>query len=110
MLAELAAPGDTLVTASLDQSVIAAHGATRADGTLGIMLINKQPTTSTQVTVTINGGLLGPSASRFDYEPEGGAANGSVTGPTPIDGIGNELTVTIPAYTAIDWVLQTSGP
>src|SRR4029077_16603925 len=55
----LAAPGDTLVTASSDQSVIAAHAATRADGTLGIMLINKQPTTSTLVTVTINGAPLG---------------------------------------------------
>jgi hypothetical protein len=102
----LAAPGDTLVTASSDQSVIAAHAAVRADGTLGVMLINKQPTASTQVTVTINGAPLGPAGSRFDYAPEGAAANGSVAGPAPADGLGNELPVTIPPYTAIHWVLR----
>jgi hypothetical protein len=104
----LAAPGDTLVTASSDQSAIAAHAATRADGTLGLMLINKQPTTSTRVTVTINGAPRGPSGSRFDYAPEGAAGNGSVTGPIPIEGVGNELSVTIPPYTSIDWILPPS--
>src|SRR6476659_7934024 len=81
----LAAPGDTLLTASSDQSVIATHAAARADGTLAIMLINKQPTTSTLVTVTINGAPLGATGSRFDYAPVGAATNGAVTGPVPVD-------------------------
>jgi hypothetical protein len=103
----LSAPGDTLVTASSDQSVIAVHAAARADGTLAVMLINKQPATSTVVTVSINGAPLSPSGSRFDYTPDGPAANGTVTGPTSVDGTGNEFSVTIPPYTAIDWVLPT---
>jgi len=105
----LSAPGDTLVTASSDQSAIAVHAAARADGTVGVMLINKQPAISTLVTVTINGASLGPSGSRFDYAPDGPAANGSVTGPTSVDGISSEFSVTVPPYTAIDWVLPP-GP
>jgi hypothetical protein len=105
----LSSPGDTLVTASSDQSAIAVHAAARADGTLGLMLINKQPATSTLVKVTINGAPLRPSGSRFDYVPDGPAANGTVTGPTSVDGVGNEFSVSIPPYTAIDWVLSP-GP
>src|SRR6185295_13988072 len=89
----LSAPGDTLVTASSDQSAIAVHAAARADGTVGVMLINKQPAISTLVTVTINGASLGPSGSRFDYAPDGPAANGTVTGPTSVDGISSEFSV-----------------
>jgi hypothetical protein len=59
------------------------------------------------VTVSINGAPLSPSGSRFDYTPDGPAANGTVTGPTSVDGTGNEFSVTIPPYTAIDWVLPT---
>jgi hypothetical protein len=106
----LATPGDTLVTARSDASVIVAHAAARADGTLGVMLINTQPAASTLVTVSVSGATLGPSGSRFDYAPAGPAANGSVTGPMPVDGIGNEFTVTIPPYTAVDWVLPTAAP
>lgn len=106
----LATPGDTLVTASSDANVIVAHAAARADGTLGVMLINTQPAASTLVTVSVSGATLGPSGSRFDYAPEGPAANGSVTGPTPVDGIGNELSVMLPPYTAVDLVLPAAAP
>lgn len=104
----LAAPGDALVTASSDQSVIAAHAAARADGTLGLMLINKQPAASTVVTVTVNGAPLASSGSRFDYAPDGPAGNGAVAGPSPADGVGNQFVVTLPPYTAVDWVLAAA--
>ncbi len=104
----LAAPGDTLVQASSDANLIVAHAAARADGTVGVLLINTQPAASTLVTVSINGASLDASGSRFDYSPDGPAANGSVTGPMAVDGIGSEFSVMIAPYTAVDLVLPAA--
>jgi hypothetical protein len=106
----LAGPADTLVAAHSDTNVIAAHAALRADGSVGLMLINAQPDASTQVTVSISGVALAPSANRYDYAPTPPTANGTVVGPTTVDGVGNDFTVVVPAYTAIDWVLSPAAP
>ncbi len=103
----LASPGDRLVRASSDQGVLVAHAALRADGTLGVMVINTQPTTSTDVTVTVQGATLGGAAARYDYTPTNGTASGSITGPTTVGGA-NQFTVALPAYTASVFVLSRS--
>jgi hypothetical protein len=105
----LGGPGDTLLAATSDQTAIVVHAAARADGTLGLMLINDQPAASTDVTVSINGATLASSATRFDYAPTPPTANGAVAGPTSVDGMGNTFTITVPAYTAIDLTLSPAG-
>jgi hypothetical protein len=104
---QLVSPGDTLVRATSDQGLIVAHAARRADGTLGVMLINTQPATSTDVTVTVSGMALTGAAARYDYAPASGTASGTVTGPTAVGGA-NQFTVTVPAYTASVFALSSS--
>jgi hypothetical protein len=104
----LASPGDGLVSAISDASAIVAHAARRADGTLGVLLLNTQPGASTRVTVHVEGMSLAPAtpATRYDYAPSSGTANGSVAGPTPMDTAGNDFSVDVPAYTAVNVVLE----
>jgi hypothetical protein len=103
---QLAAPGDALLASTSDQAPIVAHASRRADGTIGVMLINTQPVTTTEVTVTIGGTAITGAAARYDYAPVDGGASGIVAGPTAADGIGNPFTVTLTPYTATDFMLS----
>jgi len=111
MAHHLAGPGDSLVSATSDQTVVVAHAAQRADGTLAVLLMNTQPDTSMRITVHVDGMSLasGATATRYDYAPSSGAANGSVVGPAPMDAASNDFSVDVPAYTAVDVVLAP-GP
>jgi hypothetical protein len=89
--------------------VVVAHAAMRADGTVGLMLINTQPAANTQVSVSISGVAVAASAVRYDYAPTPPTTNGVVLGPTPVDGLGNGFSVAVPAYTAVDLVLSPAS-
>ena len=51
MLSKLALPGDTMVRAGTDQQLIAAHAVRNANGDLSVMLVNKDPANSYQVSL-----------------------------------------------------------
>jgi len=51
MLSKLGLPGDTMVRAGTDQQLVAAHAVRNADGDLSVMLVNKDPANSYQVSL-----------------------------------------------------------
>jgi hypothetical protein len=55
VITKLGAPGDTLVRATSSTSLISAHAVRRADGTLAVMLINKDPANAAAVTMSYSG-------------------------------------------------------
>jgi hypothetical protein len=101
----LGSPGDALVPATSSESVILAHAAERADGSVALMLMNMQPATATRVSVTISGPTLAAEGTRYDYLPVGNA-NGTITGPTPLGGVGNQFTVELGPYAVADLILM----
>ena len=55
MLKYLGKPGDTIVAATSNQALIAVHAVKQANGNLAILLINKDPNTSTLVSFLLKG-------------------------------------------------------
>lgn len=51
MLSKLGLPGDTMVRAGTDQQLVAAHAVRNANGDLSVMLVNKDPVNSYQVSL-----------------------------------------------------------
>jgi hypothetical protein len=99
------APGDLLVDARSNSSLVAVHAANRRDGYVGLMLINKDPQLAATVKVNFTNGAVGAEGRRIDY----GAAQFS-TGAKPVvsqfSAPGNEFTVTVPPYTITDILLS----
>ena len=87
MLSKLGLPGDTMVTAGTDQQLVSAHAVRNADGDLSVMLINKDPANSYQVSLHYAG--FAPAAGApavYTYGDEASsitsAAQGSSTSQT----------------------------
>lgn len=55
MLSKLGLPGDTMVRAGTDQQLIAAHAVRNANGDLSVLLVNKDPANSYQVSLRYAG-------------------------------------------------------
>ncbi len=51
MLSQLGRPGDTMVGAGTDNQLVAAHAVRNADGDLSVLLVNKDPASSYQVSL-----------------------------------------------------------
>ncbi len=97
-------PGDALLDVRSSSSLLAAHAASRRDGYVGLMLINKDPKESATVKVSFTNGTVGAEGRRIDY----GAAQfstGAKPVVTPFSAPGNEFTVTVPPYTITDILL-----
>lgn len=91
-------PRDMMVTTGSNKSIVSARAANRADGSIGLMLINKDPKEPATVTVTIKGAQLGNTGIRFDYGPSN-LPNGTAVARTQVNNLGNTFTVTVPPYT-----------
>jgi hypothetical protein len=89
---------DAVLTASSSSSMLSVHAAKRADGSFGLMLINKDGKNATTAKVQVNGGSLAAKGMRFDYgktnPPEGLSVQGK-----PMEGLGNSLSIPMPPYT-----------
>ncbi len=104
MAHRLAAPGDTLVTATSESGIIVAHAARRADGTLGVLVVNTQAPSAgvlspIDVPVTLLGDAHPTSGVRYDYAPLG-EQPGVLEGPTPVSELGSSFTLTLAPYQA----------
>ena len=90
---------DAVVNASSSSSMLSVHAAKRADGSMGIMLINKDAKNATSVRLSVNGGALAAKGVRFHYgktnAPDGLTVHGKV-----MEGLGNSISVAMPPYTA----------
>ena len=85
MLSKLGLPGDTMVNAGTDQQLVTAHAVRNADGDLSVMLINKDPANSYQVSLHYAGFTpvsaaptvyaYGDEASSITSAPQGTSAS-----------------------------------
>lgn len=94
-------PGDRMVTTTSNKLIVGAHSSLRSDGSVGIMLVNRDPSLPATVSVTIKGAQLAKTGMRFDYGPSNPPQGNSVAR-GPIADVGNTFTVTVPPYTITD--------
>jgi hypothetical protein len=90
-------PNDTFVTTKSSSGLLSVHAAKRADGGLGLMLVNKDPERSATVKITVTGAKLAGNGMRFDF----GRSN-AVVARTQAGDLGETFTVIVPAYTVTD--------
>jgi len=110
MASKVARPGDSLVGASSNNSLVGVHIANRTDNSVGVQLINKDPSNSATVTVNLSNITLVSSSTRYDFGVANFPANSewASSGPSQstVSGIGaNSFTVTVPAYTVSDIII-----
>ena len=104
--------GDNMVAATSSNSLLRAHAVQRTDGQTGVILVNEDPSNSTAVTVSISGVTLSNTGTQYNF----GNANFSSGSDTAnsgivessISGVGNNFTVTVPAYSATAIVVPLS--
>jgi hypothetical protein len=101
----LAGVGDTLVSATSTSNTILAHATLKANGQRGILLINADPQNQSVVQVGISGASIGTTASAYTYGV-GTTQSAPVLQATQIPITGSTVTVTIPAYTALELILN----
>ena len=77
MLSKTGQPGDTMVNAGTDNSLVAAHAVRNANGDLSVMLINKDPVNSYQVNLDYAG--FTPAAGAPTVYSYGDEASGITT-------------------------------
>ncbi len=104
MLTALAMPGDTIVTATSSQSLISAHAVKQADGNLALLLINKDPSNSYKVKVSLSNFTPASKANLYTFG-EGSTKIGSSTA----SGIGASFSQTIKPYSLTTLVIPPSG-
>jgi alpha-L-arabinofuranosidase len=94
---------DNLVDARSNSGMVSAHAAKRADGTVAVMLINKDPKRKATVKVQISGDSRARQAARFDWGVE------SPTDKYPVTkndfNAGNSFSIEVPPYTVTDVVV-----
>ncbi len=92
---------ETLVTTSSSHALLSIHAASHKNGSLSLMLINKDPRNNATVKVTVNGGKLAGPGMRFDYGHSNPPGEKAVSG-VQVEDVGNSFTLTVPAYTITD--------
>ena len=91
---------DAALNATSNNSMLAVHASRRADGSIGLMLINKDGKNATTAKVQINGApALAAKGMRFDYGKSNRPGGNSVEGKA-MEGLSNAFSVPMPPYTA----------
>lgn len=67
MLNYLGHPGDTMVSSSSNQTLVDVHAVKQANGNLAVLLINKDPGNTYNVSFTLNGYTAGAGATMYTY-------------------------------------------
>jgi hypothetical protein len=81
MLSKLGAPGDTMVRAGTDQQLVTAHAVRNANGDLSVLLVNKDPANSYQVSLHYAGFVPSPAAPAvYGYAAEAASITSSTQG------------------------------
>lgn len=90
---------DAILTSSSTSTMLTVHASKRADGSIGIMLINKDAKNPTTVKISLKGATPAAKGARFDYGKESPPEGNSLVGKA-MDGLGSSFSVTMPPYTA----------
>ncbi len=124
MLSKLGLPGDTMLNAGTDQQMVSAHAVRNSDGDLSVMLINKDPATSYQVSLHYAG--FTPAAAPpavYTYADEASSITSAAQGtsasqtlpPYSIETVvlrpqaGSESTLTAPGTPSVSNVTATQA-
>lgn len=87
LLTHFARGGDTVISATSNDTLLSAYAVKRANGTVSVLVINKSPTATTQGNFTITGFSPKPNATVYSYgipqdiAAENAAAPSSGSGP-----------------------------
>jgi hypothetical protein len=95
---------ETIVNAASSHALLSVHASSHKNGSVTMMLINKDPKNNATVKVTITGGKLAGPGMRFDYGKSNPPGDKAIAG-TQIDDVGNSFTVTVPAFTVTDLLI-----
>jgi hypothetical protein len=90
---------DAILTSSSSSSLVSVHASKRADGSIGVMLINKDEKNATTVKVSLKGVVSAASGVRFDYGKTNPPERNSLAG-RAMEGLGASFSVPMPPYTA----------
>jgi hypothetical protein len=102
MLSYLGNAGDTVVSSSSNQTLVAVHAVRQANGDLAVLLINKDPSNTYNVTFSLNGYTAASSARVYSYGPTSSAISSTSVSGSPLPNI------SIPPYT-LTTVVFTPG-
>ncbi|MFG1721227.1 cellulose binding domain-containing protein [Micromonospora chalcea] len=102
MMNLFARPGDQLVRAGTDQPLVAAHAVRRPDGSVAVLLLNKDPDTAYPVALDYAGFTPADEAPTVHTLANG--ATGISTGRS-----GSATVRTLPPYSLTTLVLRTAG-
>jgi alpha-L-arabinofuranosidase len=95
---------DTFVAAKSSTTLLTVHAAKRADGTLGLMFVNKDPKNIATVRVKVDGGSLANAGTRYDWGSHNAAVGVNVQQSTA-GPLGNSFTIKVPAYSVTDLII-----
>jgi hypothetical protein len=104
MIRQFMTYNEPLATVTSSHSLLGAHAAVHKNGSMSLMLINKDPKNAANVKVQIDGGKLAGPGMRFNYG-KGAPAPDKVVAGTQIADVGNSFTVTVPPYTITDLLI-----
>jgi len=104
MIHRLAHINASILEAKSNNSLLSAHAVQRRDGSVGLMLINKDPKNSATVKVKITGTTLSASGSLFDFDARN-PPSGYITKGGPSAGLGNEFSIQVAPYSISDVLL-----
>ncbi len=100
---QLTGAGDALVLATSASAQVLAHASLKANGQTGVVLVNANAAQAQTVLVTMNGGMGSGTAYSYGLSTTQTAAQ--LTG-TAVAVNGNQLVVQVPAYSAVEVLLQ----
>lgn len=100
MLAKLGKAGDTMVSSSSSQSLVAVHAVRQANGKLAVLLDNKDPNNSYTVSLGINGYSANATATIYSY---GENSTGIISSS------GSATSVTVAPYSLTTLILSPGG-
>lgn len=100
----VARPGDNMVASTSSNALLRAHAVNRADGKLGVLLINDDPSNSTTVSVSVSNTSLSTSGTEYsfgnsNFSSGADSANSGISS-SSLSGVGKSFSVTVPAYSA----------
>ena len=101
----LAGVGDSLVSSTSSTPGVVSYATSKLNGQKGLVLINSDPANAALVQVTISGSPVGASAMQYSYGI-GTSQPSNVLAGTAFAIPGATFTVSVPAYTATELIIQ----
>lgn len=92
MLNYLGTSGDTMVSSSSNQTLVDVHAVKQANGDLAVLLINKDPSNSYNVSFTLNGYTAGLGGTMYTYGENSSSISTIVIDP-PFPGSSTSISV-----------------